>query len=289
MPSATRMTRSWKWMPSIITTGRSSSVKRTTQPLVELVLAQRHEAPRHRALGRRRAPPRAAAARPACRRSGAWTRPRPSRPSWPRSAGRLWRPRRSWAARARPCSSPRTRGPLDARCAGRRARPAAGVLPPRRPRAMASGTFLAPHSATRSASIIAASTCWPLAMHRPWKACRTSRSTPCTGNENLHLAAGTTRSAGFVRDFISVVPFFACSTCMFTCRRKEPPPQHHAFNRIWDIAISSAWRDNRIRWSDRFFVSRKRDPGALRDRHPPRAAAGSPVSCGRGSPPRGNR
>ena len=40
----------------------------------------------------------------------------------------------------------------------------------------------------------------------------------------LHLAAGMARSAGFVRDFISVVPFRCLlGTCMFTCRRKEPP------------------------------------------------------------------
>ena len=39
---------------------------------------------------------------------------------------------------------------------------------------------------------------------------RTSRSTPCTGNEICTGAAGNSRSAGFVRDFISVVPFFAC-------------------------------------------------------------------------------
>ncbi len=57
------------------------------------------------------------------------------------------------------------------------------VLPPRTARRRASGTPLGPHSAIRSASIIAASTRWPASMHRPRKAWRTSRSTSCTGSE----------------------------------------------------------------------------------------------------------
>ena len=72
------------------------------------------------------------------------------------------------------------------------------------------GHPLGPHKATRSASISAASTFWPASMHRPRKACRTSPSTPCTGKEICTSAAGNARSAGFVRDFFSVVPFFAC-------------------------------------------------------------------------------
>jgi hypothetical protein len=62
----------------------------------------------------------------------------------------------------------------------------------------------------RPDSISADSTFWPASMHRPRKAWRTSRSTPCTGNEICTWAVGNARSAGFVRDFISVVPFFAC-------------------------------------------------------------------------------
>jgi len=46
--------------------------------------------------------------------------------------------------------------------------------------------------------------------HSPWKACRTSASTPRTFNDNSTGTAGTTRSAGFMRDVISVVPFSAC-------------------------------------------------------------------------------
>ena len=57
------------------------------------------------------------------------------------------------------------------------------VLPPRVARRCGSGTPLAPHSAMRSASINAASTFWPASMHSPRKAWRTSRNTPCTGNE----------------------------------------------------------------------------------------------------------
>jgi hypothetical protein len=84
------------------------------------------------------------------------------------------------------------------------------VLPPRTAQRRASGTPLAPHSAMRSDSISAASTFWPASMHRLRKAWRTSRSTPCTGNEIWTSTSGNARSAGFVRDFISVVPFFDC-------------------------------------------------------------------------------
>ena len=41
------------------------------------------------------------------------------------------------------------------------------VLPPRTARRSGSGTLLAPHSATLSASIMAASTCLPALMHSP--------------------------------------------------------------------------------------------------------------------------
>jgi hypothetical protein len=53
-------------------------------------------------------------------------------------------------------------------------------------------------TAMRSACIIAASTFWPASMHRPRKAWRTSRSTPCTGSEIWTCAAGMARKAGFV-------------------------------------------------------------------------------------------
>jgi hypothetical protein len=81
---------------------------------------------------------------------------------------------------------------------------------PRTARRCPSGTPEAPYSATRSDSIRAASTFWPASMHRPRKAWRTSRKTPCTGNEICTWVVGNARSAGFMRDFISAVPFFAC-------------------------------------------------------------------------------
>ena len=56
------------------------------------------------------------------------------------------------------------------------------------------------------------------------------------GQRICTCAAGTTRSAGFVRDFISVVPFFACRHPHAHMRAKEPPPSAHAFNTSRDIA-----------------------------------------------------
>lgn len=44
------------------------------------------------------------------------------------------------------------------------------VLPPQTTTRLASGTFLGPQRAWRSASIIAFNTCLPAATHRPWKA-----------------------------------------------------------------------------------------------------------------------
>ena len=53
----------------------------------------------------------------------------------------------------------------------------------------------------------------------------TSRRTVWTLRESCTWAAGTTRSAGFVRDFISVVPFFACKApaCSHAGERNRHP------------------------------------------------------------------
>ena len=146
-----------------------------------------------------------------CSHSAGWTRPQPWRPSSRRPAGRCGRPTRSWAATARPASTSEPAGGAP-RCAGRPARPGWPWCHrvPHGAGHWALGTPEAPHSATRSDSIRAASTFWPASMHRPRKAGRTSRKTPCTGNEICTWAVGNARSAGFMRDFISVVPFFAC-------------------------------------------------------------------------------
>lgn len=83
-------------------------------------------------------------------------------------------------------------------------------VPPRTAARCASGTFFAPHTAWRSRSIIFASTALQAATHGRGRHARLSLRTPWTFSENCTGAAGTTRSAGFVGDFILVVPFFAC-------------------------------------------------------------------------------
>lgn len=125
------------------------------------------------------------------------------------SSGSLWAAHSKLGSDSSPCVNERARG----RRTAMRWPPSTtwlAVVPPRTARRWASGTPEAPHSATRSDSIRAASTFWPASMHRPRKAWRTSRNTPCTGNEICTWAVGNARSAGFMRDFISVVPFFAC-------------------------------------------------------------------------------
>jgi hypothetical protein len=71
-------------------------------------------------------------------------------------------------------------------------------------RRLALGTPVGPHSANRSASIIATSTFRPASMHRPRKAWPTSRRPPCTGIEIWTCAAGMAtesdhRRAGFAK------------------------------------------------------------------------------------------
>ncbi len=45
------------------------------------------------------------------------------------------------------------------------------------------------------------------------------------------------RRGDLCRSPILVVPFRCLlGTCMFTCRRKEPPPSAYLFNKFWDIA-----------------------------------------------------
>ena len=64
-----------------------------------------------------------------------------------------------------------------------------------------------------------------------------SSRTPWIGNDSCTCAAGTTRSAGFVRDFISVAPL----VCLLGnphghMRVKGAATSAHAFSRFWDIA-----------------------------------------------------
>ena len=61
------------------------------------------------------------------------------------------------------------------------------------------------------------------------------------GQRHLHLRSRNYPQRG-LRARLHFGGSFLCllGTCMFTCRRKEPPPSAHAFNSFWDIALTSS-------------------------------------------------
>ena len=183
------------------------------------------------------AAPRAQAAGPAFSHSGAWTRPQPSRPSWPHPAGRPAPPRRMRAAstrRARGC------GPAAGRwrCAGhparrpsascRRAPPCAwhrarcerrkahdGRLPSWRP-ALAcqrQHTDRRRHAARRAA--------------RPRRSTTTAPAWP-------ELPAARASCETSFRWFLSLL----ARHLHVHMQAKGTATSAHAFNRLWDIASS---------------------------------------------------
>ena len=157
--------------------------ERTRQPLVQLRLAQRHPAPRHRALRCRSRLFEIGQRLQGATRSGAWTHP----------GGDGCHRRHVQRVRV---ASPGERGQLQLA--------ALKAACPWLDDGDALATQYDPGSGRSPAHGLPAFT------HRPKNACCTSRSTPCTFRDSCTWAAGIARSAGFVRDFISVLPFDAC-------------------------------------------------------------------------------
>ena len=126
----------------------------------------RYPAPRHGALGPRSRFFEIGAMAPRCRHGGAWTRRRQKRPSSPCPADPSRRPRQRWATPTHRRCRLRARSLVMAMRRPPRTT-LERVVPPRTACPAVSGLYLAQHRATRSASIMAASTCFPALTHSP--------------------------------------------------------------------------------------------------------------------------